>query len=124
MQIVCDNSDFVCGEDCLISNNVLVQGADQHGLVDLKTGAIYNSDKKITRLGNHVWLGRNCTITPGSSIGDGSVIGVGAIVTTAVPSMSIAVGVPAKVVKRDVTWSRSPSSLCDYSNKFVAQYNN
>jgi acetyltransferase-like isoleucine patch superfamily enzyme len=45
-----------------------------------------------------VWLGSNVTVVDGVSIGRGSVVGAGAVVTKSLPAYSIAVGVPAKVV--------------------------
>ena len=47
-----------------------------------------------------VWLGFDCKILPGSKIGEGSVIGAGAVVSgKEIPPYSIAVGVPARIVK-------------------------
>lgn len=46
-----------------------------------------------------VWIGANATILPGVRVGAGSVIGAGAVVTRDVPAGSVAVGVPAKVVR-------------------------
>ncbi len=46
-----------------------------------------------------VWLGANAVVVDGVSIGQGSIIGAGAVVTTDIPPYSIAVGIPAKVVK-------------------------
>jgi acetyltransferase-like isoleucine patch superfamily enzyme len=46
-----------------------------------------------------VWIGARVTVTAGVTIGRGSVIGAGAVVTRDIPPYSIAVGVPAKVVK-------------------------
>jgi acetyltransferase-like isoleucine patch superfamily enzyme len=45
-----------------------------------------------------VWLGSNATVVDGVTIGRGSIIGAGAVVTKDIPPYSIAVGVPAKVV--------------------------
>jgi len=45
-----------------------------------------------------VWIGLHCTILQGVTIGRGSVIGAGAVVTRDIPPWSIAVGVPARVV--------------------------
>ena len=51
------------------------------------------------RIGNDVWLGANVTILPGVTIGDNVIVGAGAVVTKDIPDNSLAVGVPARVVK-------------------------
>lgn len=50
-------------------------------------------------LGDDVWIGANATILDGVRIGEGSVIGAAAMVNKEIPSYSIAVGAPAKVIK-------------------------
>ena len=50
-------------------------------------------------IGDDVWIGRRVMIMPGVTIGNGCVIGAGAVVTKDIPSYSVAAGVPAKVVK-------------------------
>ena len=57
---------------------------------------------KPVRIGNDVWIGRRVMIMPGVTIGNGCVIGAGAVVTKDIPDYSVAVGVPAKVVKSRV----------------------
>ena len=52
-----------------------------------------------TIIGNDVWTGRNVSIVAGVKIGDGAVLGTGAVVTHDVPDYAIVVGVPAKVIK-------------------------
>ena len=47
----------------------------------------------------NVWIGENCSILPGVTIGEYSVIGAGSTVTKSIPAYSIAVGSPASVVK-------------------------
>ncbi|HEY8519461.1 MAG TPA: acyltransferase [Gammaproteobacteria bacterium] len=51
------------------------------------------------KVGRHVWVGANVTILAGVTIGDGAVIGAGAVVRQDVPPRTLAVGVPARVVK-------------------------
>ena len=46
-----------------------------------------------------VWIGSGARILDGVRIGRGSVIGAGSVVTKSIPAYSIAVGVPAKVIK-------------------------
>ena len=54
---------------------------------------------KMTRIGNDVWIGRNALIIAGTTIGNGVIIGAGAVVTKDIPDYAIAVGVPAKIIK-------------------------
>lgn len=51
-------------------------------------------------IGHDVWMGHGAVIMPGVSIGHGAVIGSGAVVTKDVGPYEVAVGVPAKVIKR------------------------
>lgn len=51
-------------------------------------------------IGEDVWLGAHTIVLPGVKIGDGSVVGAGAVVTKDIPSYSVAAGVPAKVIKK------------------------
>ena len=50
-------------------------------------------------IGNDVWIGANACIMPGVKIGDGAVIGAGAIVTKDVLPFSVVAGNPARVIK-------------------------
>jgi len=71
-------------------------------------GHIYNDKDTLIRdqghklepvtIGNDVWIGAHSVIMPGVHIGDGAVIGAGAIVTHSVPPYAVVVGVPARVV--------------------------
>jgi maltose O-acetyltransferase len=50
-------------------------------------------------IGENVWLGARVIVMPGVTIGDDSVVGIGSVVTGDVPPRSVAVGVPARVVR-------------------------
>ena len=50
-------------------------------------------------IGNNVWVGAKATILQGVTIGDNAVIGANAVVTRNVPADSVAVGIPARVVR-------------------------
>jgi carbonic anhydrase/acetyltransferase-like protein (isoleucine patch superfamily) len=87
------------GECCLIGPNVVMRTASHK----------YNNPGVFIRKQGHfagdidieddVWIGANAVILGGVRIGKGAVVGAGAVVTKDVPSMAIAVGVPAKFVK-------------------------
>lgn len=51
-------------------------------------------------LGDNVWLGGGVIVCPGVSIGDNSAIGAGAVVTRDIPADVVAVGNPARVLRR------------------------
>jgi virginiamycin A acetyltransferase len=65
--------------------------------------------KGAIRIGNDVWIGTKAVVLSGVEIGDGAVIGAGAVVTKNVPPYCVAVGVPATVVRQrfpEVLWRR------------------
>ena len=55
-------------------------------------------------IGDHVWLCTGCTIMPGVTIGEGSVIAANATVTKDVPPRSFVGGSPAKIIKENIEW--------------------
>lgn len=50
-------------------------------------------------IGNDVWIEMRVVIMPGVKVGDGAVIGAGAVVTKDVPNFAVVGGVPAKIIK-------------------------
>ena len=57
------------------------------------------TEKKITRIGNDVWIGRDVHMTPGRTISDGSVIAMRSVLTKDFPPYSIVGGNPAKLIR-------------------------
>lgn len=51
-------------------------------------------------VGNDVWIGAGVSVLPGVTIGDNCVIGAGSVVVKDIPSNSVAVGNPCKVIKK------------------------
>ena len=50
-------------------------------------------------IGNDVWIGMRVIIMPGIKVGNGVVIGAGAVVTKDVPDYAVVGGVPARIIK-------------------------
>lgn len=99
-----EHSEIRIGERCMFSANIVVRTSDSHTIYDVNTKKRLNPAKSVT-IGNHVWLAASVYVLKGVTLGDNSIIGTGSIVTHDVPENSIAVGVPAKVVKHNVNWA-------------------
>ena len=78
--------------------------SDMHSIVDVVSGQRLNPARDIV-LEERVWVGQRAMILKGSHIESGSIVGAGAIVTGRIPANSLAVGVPAKVIRSGVTWA-------------------
>lgn len=102
---VIEGTKLSIGDDCLFSSDIVLRTGDSHSLLDLKGDRI-NFSKDII-IHNHVWVGHKVTMNKGVIISDDTVVGAGAIVTKAFTDKNVAIaGVPAKIVKRDVNWTR------------------
>lgn len=67
--------------------------------------AVRDNEKII--IGNDVWIGKKVLLLPSIKIGNGAIIGAGAVVTKDVPDYAIVAGVPAKVIR----YRFSPSEI-------------
>ncbi|HZH66622.1 MAG TPA: acyltransferase [Flavisolibacter sp.] len=88
------------GEDVAIADQVVIRDSDNH---IVRSSTRHKMTQPIC-IGNHVWIGIRATILKGVTIGDGAIIAAGAVVTRSVPPKSLAGGVPARVLKKDVEW--------------------
>ncbi|MEA5564133.1 acyltransferase [Anabaena sp. UHCC 0399] len=91
--------DIKIGKRCLIAAHSGIY-ANNHKFADLTLPIKYQD---VTRKGivieDDCWLGHGVTVLDGVTIGKGSVIGAGAVVNKDIPPFSVAVGVPARVIK-------------------------
>jgi acetyltransferase-like isoleucine patch superfamily enzyme len=88
------------GKNVIISENVSIRDSDNHKM--LYSG--YEMSKPII-IDNHVWIGMNVTILKGVHIGDGAIIAAGSVVTRDVPKHCLFGGVPARLIKENVSWT-------------------
>jgi galactoside O-acetyltransferase len=87
------------GAYCLIGPGVVMRTASHRiSRLDVKIQNQGHDPLDIV-IGDDCWIGANAVILGGVKIGEGAVIGAGAVVTKDVPALGIAVGVPARVVK-------------------------
>ena len=98
-----DDANIYIGDNVMFAPGVIVATAGHPVNPTLRErGYQYNKE---VRIGNNVWIGANATILPGVTIGDNTVIGAGSVVTKDIPANCIAVGVPAKITRQNITWS-------------------
>ncbi|MEO9139163.1 MAG: acyltransferase [Jatrophihabitans sp.] len=98
------------GDDVMFASQNQIRGDDGHPIFDSRTGERINPAKSVT-IGNHVWLGGEVVVLGGAVIGDGTVVGLRSLVTGTLPNNCIAVGIPARVIRRDIGWDRSHLSM-------------
>lgn len=93
-------ANIIIGDNVLIGPGVIINSG-KHRYKDPKE-LIRNQGHTILpiTIGNDVWIGANAVIMPGVTIGDGCVIGAGAVVTKSMPAYSVAVGVPARIINK------------------------
>ena len=93
------------GRDCMFAWGIDIRCGDGHPIVDIDSGLRLNPTKDIL-IQDHVWLAANVQVLKGVSIGKNCIIGARSVVTKDIPQNSLAVGVPAKVIKSNVMWNR------------------
>lgn len=104
---VAEGQSIILGNDLLISRSVRIRADDSHPIFDRATGRRINHSKSVI-VGDHVWLGQEVMLLPGSRLLTGSVLGARAVLskTCDAPEYSILVGVPARVVRKNIHWVR------------------
>jgi acetyltransferase-like isoleucine patch superfamily enzyme len=86
------------GRDVLMANDVqLICGNHTFAHRDLPIRAQPTEERPIV-IGDDVWLGASAVVLGGVTVGQGTVVGAGAVVTHSLPAYSIARGVPARIV--------------------------
>lgn len=117
--LTCKNGDITVGENTMLSANCevfsgsrvsigrdceiaaytyLIGGDHAHSRSDVPVAEQGLVSRGI-QVGDNVWLGAGVKVLDGVSIGRDSIVGAGAVVTADLPPFSVAVGVPARVVK-------------------------
>jgi acetyltransferase-like isoleucine patch superfamily enzyme len=111
--------NLVIEDDVDVSKDVLINSAGgvfigERTLIGYRT-QILSANHEIPKIGERipvsgdvyghvticrdVWIGANCIITPGVTIGEGAIVGAGSVVTNNVAPNSIVAGIPAKLIR-------------------------
>jgi len=93
-----DGGQINIGDDCLIGPNVQILTIN-HAISPKERLKKHNYAEDI-HIENNVWIGAGSVILPGISIGSGTVIGAGSVVTKSVQSNCLFAGNPAKKIRR------------------------
>jgi acetyltransferase-like isoleucine patch superfamily enzyme len=90
------------GNDVWTGHNVYITDQN-HGYEDVERPISQQSQpERAVKIGDGSWLGYGSVVLPGVTIGKHVVVGANSVVTHDIPDYSVAVGVPAKVIKRFV----------------------
>lgn len=99
LHLICSNKVLI-GDNVVISSNVFISDCN-HIMTDLKVPILKQGlERKETIIGRSTFIGTGAIIMPGVCIGEHCVIGANSVVTHNIADYSIAVGIPAVVIKQ------------------------
>lgn len=89
------------GDNALFAADVFITDHN-HGMNPEVEGGYSPQDISIddVTIGKGVWLGQRVCVLPGVTIGDHSIVGANSVVTKSIPPYAVAVGAPARVIKK------------------------
>lgn len=99
-----NDSQLMIGDDCMLSSYVQVRTGDSHSLLDYDGNRINKAQS--VNIGNHCWIGEGAKVLKGVRLEHDVVVSTGAIVTKSFENNVLLGGVPAKVIKEEITWDK------------------
>ena len=89
------------GRYCFLAGHCYLVAGGNHSFDDVSRPIMFQPSisKGGIRLGDDVWLGAGVIVLDGATIGQGTVVGAGALVTGLLPEFAVAVGSPARVIR-------------------------
>ena len=92
-----DDGDIYVGDNVMFGPHVTLATAGHPVLPELREkGMQFNQP---IRIGRNVWMGAGAIVLPGVTIGDGTVVGAGSVVTKDLPENVVAVGNPCRILR-------------------------
>ncbi|MFE5400944.1 acyltransferase [Streptomyces sp. NPDC056580] len=86
------------GDHCLIGPYTVINSGNHRFADGKRRIRDQGHDLAPITIGKDTWLGAHVTVLAGAQVGEGVVVGAGAVVTRDIPAHSVAVGVPARVI--------------------------
>lgn len=90
----------------MVASGACLRNSDGHAIFDSASRVRINKPADIV-IADHVWLGISTLVLKGATIGSGAIVGAYAVVTSTLPALCIAVGTPARVLRKGVQWTRA-----------------
>jgi maltose O-acetyltransferase len=105
------------GDDVILAPNVHILAHDASTKLFLNYTRIAN-----VRIGNRVFIGAGTIILPGVSVGDNVIIGAGSVVSKNIPTNSVAIGSPARVICSLEDYIKKEKMKMCVENVFSSEY--
>lgn len=101
-------SKIIIGKNTQIGKDVIIRTSDGHSIFNIGENVPFNAPEDVI-IGDNVWLGERVVVLKGSTIPSNTIVGSCALVNKKfAEENTILGGVPAKIIKRNVTWKRAP----------------
>jgi acetyltransferase-like isoleucine patch superfamily enzyme len=101
----------VIEDDALLASHIFI-GDNLHGTDRIDLPYKYQPLARIApvTIGRGCWIGEHVVILPGVTVGEFAIVGANSVVTDSIPPRSVAVGAPARVIRR---WSDQEAGWVD-----------
>jgi len=97
--------EVIIGDNCMVGPNCIIMDNDDHPISPQKREldeGVSKKDVLSVKIGNNVWIGANCAILKGVTIGDNSIIATHSVITKNVMENCVYAGYPARPTLRDI----------------------
>ena len=94
-------TEITLGRYCFLAGHCYLVAGGNHSFDDVSRPIMFQPSvsKGGIRISDDVWLGAGVIVLDGAAIGQGTVVGAGAVVTGPLPEYAVAVGSPARVIR-------------------------
>lgn len=93
----------IIGNRCRLANDVEIRNSDSHSIIDTESRKRINFGKDVV-FEDHIWMAGYVKVLKGVTIGKSTIVGIGSVVSKSLPNNSLCAGVPAKVLRGNITW--------------------
>ena len=102
------NNELQIGDKCMFSDNIYIWG-DGHSILSWPDKKVLNVPVEPIKIGDHCWVGEKTIITKNAQIPNDCIVGIASVLTKKFEEEhAVLAGVPARVVKHNVTWDGLP----------------